>query len=118
MHLVDPSHLAYHVVSTDASPIFVQQCRMSILDTLTPDDLRILTEAEDEFSRCGGFERVFPSPTASKYMRFFDNPRYYNILLDEWIRKYHRQHAKGESVKNLKVYSFQVSLFEARVSYL
>ncbi|XP_022080086.1 tubulin polyglutamylase TTLL4-like isoform X2 [Acanthaster planci] len=75
-----------------------EQCRMSILDTLTPDDLRILTEAEDEYSRCGGFERVFPSPTSHKYMRFFENPRYFNILLDEWVRKYHRQHAKGLSL--------------------
>ncbi|XP_038076530.1 tubulin polyglutamylase TTLL4-like isoform X2 [Patiria miniata] len=75
-----------------------EQCRMSILDTLTPDDLRILTEAEDEYSRCGGFERIFPSPTSHKYARFFENPRYYNILLDEWVRKYHRQHAKGLSL--------------------
>ncbi|XP_071479544.1 tubulin monoglutamylase TTLL4-like [Diadema antillarum] len=75
-----------------------EQCRMSILDTLTPDDIRHLVQTEDEFSRRGGFERVFPSPTSQKYHRFFDTPRYYNILLDEWVRKYNRQQAKGLSL--------------------
>ncbi|XP_041478656.1 tubulin polyglutamylase TTLL4-like isoform X1 [Lytechinus variegatus] len=72
-----------------------EQCKMSILDTLTPDDIRHLVQTEDEFSRRGGFERAFPSPTSQKYHRFFEAPRYYNILLDEWVRKYHRTQARG-----------------------
>ncbi|XP_033639693.1 tubulin polyglutamylase TTLL4-like isoform X1 [Asterias rubens] len=75
-----------------------EQCRMSILDTLTPDDLRVLVETEDEYSRCGGFERVFPAPSAQKFLRFFETARYYNILLNEWVKKYERQHAKGLSL--------------------
>ncbi|XP_077978246.1 tubulin monoglutamylase TTLL4-like [Glandiceps talaboti] len=74
------------------------QCRMTILDTLTPDDIRILTETEDEYSRRGFFQRVFPCPTSHQYLRFFEQPRYYNILVDEWIRKYHKQPAKGITV--------------------
>ncbi|XP_072021319.1 tubulin monoglutamylase TTLL4-like [Amphiura filiformis] len=72
-----------------------EQCRQSVLDTLTPDDIRVLIETEDEFSRCGGFERVFPSPTSGKYHRFFENHRYFNILVDEWVKRYHRMPSKG-----------------------
>nr|XP_006821072.1 PREDICTED: tubulin polyglutamylase TTLL4-like [Saccoglossus kowalevskii] len=71
------------------------QCRMTILDTLTPDDIRILSETEDEYSRRGYFQRVFPSPTSHNYLRYFEQPRYYNILMDEWVRKYHKQPARG-----------------------
>ncbi|KAJ8024983.1 Tubulin polyglutamylase TTLL4 [Holothuria leucospilota] len=74
------------------------QCRSSVLDTLTPDDLRCLILTEDEVSRCGHFDRIFPSPNTHKYHRFFESPRYYNILLDEWVRKYSRQHSKGLSL--------------------
>ena len=76
-----------------------QQCRQSILDTLTPDDIRILIETEDEFSRRGNFERVFPSPTSNKYHRFFDTTRYFNVLVDEWVRRYHRMPSKGENTR-------------------
>eukprot|EP00057_Strongylocentrotus_purpuratus_P028024 XP_011682498.1 PREDICTED: tubulin polyglutamylase TTLL4 isoform X4 [Strongylocentrotus purpuratus] len=72
-----------------------EQCKMSILDTLTPDDIRHLVQTEDEFSRRGNFERVFPCPSSQRYHRFFEAPRYYNVLLDEWVRKYHRQPARG-----------------------
>ncbi|XP_035688484.1 tubulin polyglutamylase TTLL4-like [Branchiostoma floridae] len=93
--------------STDLAPdekakhaFFVQkyideQLRMTITDTLTPDDVRMLIETEDEFNRRGMYERIFPSPTSNKYHRFFEQPRYYNILMDEWVRRYHRQHSRG-----------------------
>lgn len=69
---------------------------MSVLDTLTPDDLRCLIHMEDEMSRSGHFERIFPTANTYKFHRFFESPRYYNILLAEWLRKYNRQHSKGE----------------------
>ncbi|XP_070565987.1 tubulin monoglutamylase TTLL4-like [Ptychodera flava] len=71
------------------------QCRMTILDSLTPDDIRMLAETEDEYSRRGFFIRAFPNHTTHQYLRFFEQPRYYNILVDEWIKKYHRQPARG-----------------------
>ncbi|XP_033108260.1 tubulin polyglutamylase TTLL4-like [Anneissia japonica] len=71
------------------------QCRASVVDLLTPDDLCILIETEDEFSRRGGFQRVFPSPVSSKFSRFFETPRYYNVLLEEWVNRYHRTPARG-----------------------
>lgn len=68
-----------------------ERAKQSILDLLTPDDMRILMETEDENSRRGCFQRVFPSMSSNKFLRFFESQRYYNILLDEWTRKYMRE---------------------------
>ncbi|XP_029460881.1 tubulin polyglutamylase TTLL4 isoform X2 [Rhinatrema bivittatum] len=70
----------------------------SILETLTPDDVRILVETEDEFSRRGGFERVFPSSSTSRYLRFFEQPRYFNILTNQWEQKYYWNKQRGIDV--------------------
>ncbi|CAD5117210.1 DgyrCDS6006 [Dimorphilus gyrociliatus] len=60
----------------------------TVLDNLTPDDVRILIDTIDENERRGSFERVFPSENTAKYLAFLDSPRYYNLLLNSWIRKY------------------------------
>lgn len=70
----------------------------SVLDVLTPDDVRVLAESEDEMNRKGEFERVFPSPSSSRYLRFFECPRYLNILLDQWEQKYWNNRTKGISL--------------------
>lgn len=67
----------------------------SILDDLTQNDARVLMLSEDELSRCGQFKRVFPSSTSSKYLKYFDKPRYYNLLLDAWERKYNNNRMEG-----------------------
>ncbi|XP_022074937.2 tubulin polyglutamylase TTLL4 [Acanthochromis polyacanthus] len=67
----------------------------SVLDVLTPEDVRVLAETEDEFSRRGEFERIFPSPSSSRYLRFFECPRYLNILLDQWEQKYWNNRTKS-----------------------
>lgn len=67
----------------------------SILDTLTPDDIRTLVETEDEYLRRGQFERVFPSPISGRYLRFFEQPRYLNILLNQWEQKYRDHKERG-----------------------
>lgn len=66
-----------------------------MLDVLTPEDVRVLAETEDELSRHGEFERIFPSPSSSRYLRFFECPRYLNILLDQWEQKYWNNRTKG-----------------------
>ncbi|KAJ7318897.1 Tubulin polyglutamylase ttll4 [Desmophyllum pertusum] len=68
-----------------------ERTKQSVLDIMTPDDIRMLIETEDENSRRGCFQRVFPSLSSNKYLRFFESQRYYNILLDEWTRKYMRE---------------------------
>lgn len=72
-----------------------QESYSTVLDILTPDDVRILVETEDELSRCGEFERIFPSPFSSRYLRFFEQPRYLNILLSQWEQKSFNCRQKG-----------------------
>ncbi|NXN79827.1 TTLL4 polyglutamylase, partial [Bombycilla garrulus] len=73
----------------------------SVLDVLTPDDVRILVETEDEYSRRGQFERVFPSHISMRYLHFFEQPRYFNILVTQWELKYYLNRHKGlELLKN------------------
>jgi tubulin polyglutamylase TTLL4 len=62
----------------------------TIFDVLTPDDLRILVETEDENNRRGNFTRIFPSQTSKPYLKYFETTRYYNILLSEWIARNYR----------------------------
>ncbi|KAM4731682.1 tubulin monoglutamylase TTLL4 isoform 1-T2 [Anableps anableps] len=71
-----------------------QDILSSVLDILTSEDVRVLTESEDELNRRGEFERVFPSQSSSRYLRFFECPRYLNILLDQWEQKYSSDRTK------------------------
>lgn len=70
----------------------------TVLDVLTPEDVRVLAESEDELNRLGQFERVFPSPSSSRYLRFFECPRYLNVLLDQWEQKHWNNRTKGTCV--------------------
>lgn len=67
----------------------------SVLDFLTPDDVRILVETEDEYSRRGQFQRVFPTHISMRYLHFFEQPRYFNILVTQWELKYYLNKHKG-----------------------
>ncbi|XP_059198261.1 tubulin polyglutamylase TTLL4 isoform X2 [Centropristis striata] len=78
---------------------FAEQDFLStVLDVLTPEDVRVLAESEDEFSRLGQFERIFPSPASSRYLRFFECPRYLNLLLDQWEQRFSSSRTKGLSL--------------------
>lgn len=76
----------------------------TVLDVLTPDDVRALAESEDELSRRGQFERVFPSRSSSRYLRFFECPRYLNILLDRWEQKHWS--ARSTGIFTIRVFNF------------
>ncbi|KAJ0006027.1 hypothetical protein NQD34_015921 [Periophthalmus magnuspinnatus] len=67
----------------------------TVLDVLTPEDVRVLAESEDELTRRGQFERIFPSASSSRYLRFFECPRYLNILLDQWEQSHWNNRTKG-----------------------
>ena len=67
----------------------------TILDTLTPDDVRVLVETVDEYHRRGNFQRIFPSSQSYKYLAFCEQPRYYNLLLDAWVRRYPGSNPQG-----------------------
>ncbi|KAJ8255837.1 hypothetical protein COCON_G00197010 [Conger conger] len=75
-----------------------QEFLSSLLDVLTPGDVRALVQAEDELNRRGEFERVFPSSVSSRYMRFFQKPRYLNILLCMWEQQNRGDRGQGVSL--------------------
>jgi tubulin polyglutamylase TTLL4 len=58
---------------------------------LSPSDVAILTETELEYRRRGHLERIFPTPTTRSYAKFFDAPRYNNVLLERWLALPRRQ---------------------------
>lgn len=89
-----------------------------MLDVLTPDDVRMLAASEDELERLGEFERIFPSALSSRYLRFFESPRYLNILLDQWERKYWNNRQRGMSVLSIhSIFTVVMLLSEALVYY-
>ncbi|CAN9498588.1 unnamed protein product [Ophioblennius macclurei] len=67
----------------------------SVLDVLTPEDVRVLAESEDELSRRGDFQRVFPADASTRYLRFFECPRYANLLLDQWEQRHGANRTRG-----------------------
>lgn len=77
-----------HNQFTNRSIEFREEYLDSILDHLMPDDVRCLIVAEDELHRCSPLERIFPTQDTHKFLKFIENPRYYNRLLDAWEHRY------------------------------
>ncbi|CAK9816994.1 Tubulin monoglutamylase TTLL4 [Anthophora quadrimaculata] len=67
----------------------------SILKKLTPDDVRVLIRHEDEITRTGRFEKIFPTCNTYKYFDYFEEVRYYNLLLDAWENEYRYNRSSG-----------------------
>lgn len=67
----------------------------SLLEELTSDDVRVLVELEDEWDRRGRFARIFPAPGTGRYLKYFDIPKYGNLLLDEWTSQYYYMRESG-----------------------
>lgn len=65
-----------------------------LLESLTPDDVRVLVQSEDELSRRGSFERVFPGGRHGD-TTLLAHRRYYNLLLAAWERRFRHQRHKG-----------------------
>ena len=56
-------------------------------EKLTSDEINMLMDHEDEFSRKGNFSRVFPlAANVDYYEKFFEVKRYLNHLLWAYIR--------------------------------
>ncbi len=55
-------------------------------EKLTDDELDMLLELEEEESRRGNFERIFPlSSSINHYSKFFETVRYPNELLKAYL---------------------------------
>lgn len=67
----------------------------TILEHLTPDDIRCLITTEDELGRCSPLERILPTANSYRYLKFTENPRYYNRLLDAWETRYGKKRREG-----------------------
>lgn len=65
-----------------------------ILENLTGDDVRHLTQAEDELTVIGNFERIFPTSQTHKYFCFMEK-NYHNRLFDAWETKYEKNRSSG-----------------------
>ncbi|KAK9752749.1 Tubulin-tyrosine ligase family [Popillia japonica] len=65
-----------------------------ILEALTGDDVRHLTQAEDELTVTGPFNKIFPTSQTYKYLEFMET-RYYNRLFDAWECKYEQNRKPG-----------------------
>ncbi|XP_076235037.1 tubulin monoglutamylase TTLL4 [Calliopsis andreniformis] len=66
-----------------------------ILKFLTPSDVRVLIRHEDEVAQTGRFEKIFPTSNTYQYFKFFDEIRYYNLLLDAWEHEYANDRVEG-----------------------
>ncbi|XP_022229344.2 tubulin polyglutamylase TTLL4 isoform X2 [Drosophila obscura] len=84
-----------HNQFTNRSIEFREEYVDTILDNLLPDDVRCLIIAEDEQSRCRPLERIFPTSGTHIYLRYIENARYYNRLLDAWETKYSKNRELG-----------------------
>ncbi|KAK6627894.1 hypothetical protein RUM44_010376 [Polyplax serrata] len=67
----------------------------TILEKLTPDDVRHLVQFEDELTQLCRFEKIFPTSHTHSYHHFFEAPRYYNMLLDAWETKFYKNRNDG-----------------------
>ena len=75
------------------------------LDDLSPADLRILVQAEDELSQCFGWTRAFPTPhhssshfSADQLLPLLSGDTYSDMLLAAWEKKYWRDRSAGRAV--------------------
>ncbi|KAH8269751.1 hypothetical protein KR018_009821 [Drosophila ironensis] len=84
-----------HNQFTNRSIEFREEYVDTILDNLLPDDVRCLIVAEDELARCQPLERIFPTSGTHTYLRYIENARYYNRLLDAWETKYAKNRDMG-----------------------
>ncbi|XP_055839071.1 tubulin monoglutamylase TTLL4 isoform X2 [Episyrphus balteatus] len=86
--ILSPEEIKKHNYYTSRLIEYREEYLDSILDQLTPDDVRCLIISEDERNRCDPLERIFPNADTYKFLVYVENPRYYNRLLDAWETKY------------------------------
>ena len=56
-------------------------------EELSEDEVGVLMDLEDEQSRRGNFERIFPDPSnQAYYVQFFESIRYENLLVAAYLQ--------------------------------
>ena len=56
-----------------------------------PEKTKIIKEMNDEYTRRGGFERIFPTETHFMYKKYFEKERPYNTILFNYINNLKKQ---------------------------
>ena len=78
-------------------------------ETLTEDEIDMLLDLEEENSRSGHFERIFPiESTMDYYSAFFENKRYENILMMSYLRSTQKAKDKLLLKNRKKVFTSQI----------
>lgn len=73
--------------------------------------MRVLIETEDEYDRRGNFTRIMPSPFGSQYLNYMlPQPRYNDLLLDAWTRRYFHNRIEGKQTLLLGLLALGVLL--------
>merc|ERR1711976_962647 len=68
----------------------------TILDDLTPNDVRVLIKTEEELSQTQHFTRLFPNENSHELFKYYyEGIPYNDKLLDAWEYKYSNQRSKG-----------------------
>ena len=65
---------------------------------LTSADLRMLIQAEEEFSQTRGFSRLLPGMKHSKYLKYLERRQHGDLLLSAWEERYHNHREEGTAV--------------------
>ena len=42
-----------------------------------------------------GYERIYPTAETENYLKYFNEPRYFNLLLQAWEEKYAKNREAG-----------------------
>ncbi|XP_077553749.1 tubulin monoglutamylase TTLL4-like [Haemaphysalis longicornis] len=79
----------------ETSLMDAEEACSALLEQLTPDDVRVLVQSEDELCRRGAFQRVFPCAQPHQGPPLPHHRRYYNLLLAAWERRFAHQRHKG-----------------------
>ncbi|KAL5280493.1 TTLL4 family protein [Megaselia abdita] len=90
-----PDEIKKHNKYTSRQIEYREEYLDTILDDLTPDDVRCLINNEDELARSNPLERIFPNSESHIYLNFLEGSRYYNRLIDAWESKYATNRMEG-----------------------
>eukprot|EP01138_Halocafeteria_seosinensis_P003705 gb/GECG01003788.1/.p1 GENE.gb/GECG01003788.1/~~gb/GECG01003788.1/.p1 ORF type:complete len:1015 (+),score=117.37 gb/GECG01003788.1/:1-3045(+) len=77
------------------------RCRF---DSLTASERALIFDLEDEWSRKGNFEVIFPTrKTWKNYKKYFESKRKSNVLMDIWLTRW-RSGVLGDPQKRLELF--------------
>ena len=71
-------------------------------EELTPRDVRVLVQAEEELAQCRLYTRIFPDKDSNKFLHYMSPPSYADYLLDAWEARHGADRETGRSILKRK----------------